>query len=695
MNNTDKSKEQHRYDFTPKKGFFMEQNLLSFVMDMKRPNTSADTECPHQVTTGLQLVCSTAFNSSLTIIPRRLILILLLGLIICPHTLKSQPEINLKQVADSCTQWANTGRLSEADSLCQTALKTAEGITDDYASANLFRVAGNLALQQHNYLLAEQHYQKALVAAEKLRNKEGMELKALAIFNYSLMYYEHGDFEKTLEMCFKARAILVETGNLKLLAEVDNRIGGTYINIRQNEKAAFYNRQAYQEALQSGDKEALCSIMNAYGNFWLQQRDTTEAIRLYSEAFKLASEINRPHIMSTAAYNLAYVYLEKADFNKALEYSRVAYKWGKAGNSLYDECDALYKIGLSYYYQEAFDVARDTLLIALDLAKKINSKTLQLRIYDALNCLEASSGNFEKGYEYLVYFFELSQEILSEKDQQQINFLEARYKDAQKQAEIRRLKHRVETGVTLIVILLLLLVLFFAYFRYRQRLSRAYRKAKEQEIRQLEQEKQLIATQALLKGETTERVRLSKDLHDGIGGMLSATKLKIANMKGNLTIPGEHVETFNTALNMLDNSIRELRRVAHNLMPESLMKYGLNPAIHDFCNSMENVSYHFYGSDRRLDEKFETSVYRIIQELVTNAVKHSGADQIHVQLIVEQDRVSLVVQDNGSGFDTSLIQHNKNGGLQNIRFRVASFGGHLDISSKPGVGTEINIEFNC
>jgi signal transduction histidine kinase len=87
-------------------------------------------------------------------------------------------------------------------------------------------------------------------------------------------------------------------------------------------------------------------------------------------------------------------------------------------------------------------------------------------------------------------------------------------------------------------------------------------------------------------------------------------------MKGSLTIPEEQVETFNSALEMLDNSIKELRRVAHNLMPESLMRYGLSAAIKDFCSSIDKAAYHFYGVEKRIDEKLEVAAFRIVSELV-------------------------------------------------------------------------------
>jgi signal transduction histidine kinase len=174
--------------------------------------------------------------------------------------------------------------------------------------------------------------------------------------------------------------------------------------------------------------------------------------------------------------------------------------------------------------------------------------------------------------------------------------------------------------------------------------------------------------------------------------MLSVAKLKIATMKGNLTIPEENVTSLNSAIELLDTSIKELRRVAHNLMPESLMKYGLNAALADFCQSADKVEYHFFGDNRRIDEKTEIATYRIVNELVNNSLRHSGADHINVQLIIDEERVHVIVEDDGKGFDTSVTEAGGNG-LKNIRSRVTSLGGKLEMISSPGKGTEVNVEF--
>jgi signal transduction histidine kinase len=209
----------------------------------------------------------------------------------------------------------------------------------------------------------------------------------------------------------------------------------------------------------------------------------------------------------------------------------------------------------------------------------------------------------------------------------------------------------------------------------------------------MKKERQLIATQSLLDGETAERTRLSRDLHDGLGGMLSIVKLNLDDMQQNTVImSGEDAEHFNHALTTLEESIRELRRVAHNLMPESLVRYGLKASLTDFCNSVPHTEFNFYGkADQRLDPKLEVMIYRTIHELVNNVIKHADAKHTTVQIIQEARRLSLTIHDDGCGFDVN--RETKGIGLKNIRNRVLAYNGNIEVHSEPRTGTEISAEF--
>jgi signal transduction histidine kinase len=271
--------------------------------------------------------------------------------------------------------------------------------------------------------------------------------------------------------------------------------------------------------------------------------------------------------------------------------------------------------------------------------------------------------------------------------------IDTKYNTEKKELEIATLTAQKRTQTILISSLFLLLVAgaVTGYFIYKNQKHRQLLSA--QKIKELEQEKLISSTQALLQGEAAERARLSRDLHDGLGGLLSVAKLKMATMKGNLTIPEENVPSLNSAIELLDISIKELRRVAHNLMPESLMKYGLNAALADFCQSTGKVTYHFFGDDKRAEEKTEIAMYRIINELVNNSIRHSEAENINVQLLIDDSRVHAIVEDDGKGFDASMAEADGTG-LRNVRSRVSSLNGKFEMVTAPGKGTEINVEFN-
>jgi len=219
----------------------------------------------------------------------------------------------------------------------------------------------------------------------------------------------------------------------------------------------------------------------------------------------------------------------------------------------------------------------------------------------------------------------------------------------------------------------------------------------EQKISELEKEKQLLASQALLRGQEEERARLAKELHDGLGGLLSGVKHSIINTKENTLLTDDNSQLFERSVQMIDNSVKELRRVAHNMMPEALAKFGLSDAINDYCKTINasgavQVIYQDFGDTVKYDSSVETGVYRIIQELLNNVIKHSGGTQVLVQTICNADRISITVEDNGKGFDTVSLKDTPGTGWNNIRSRVDYLKGSIDINSETGKGSSVNIE---
>jgi len=201
----------------------------------------------------------------------------------------------------------------------------------------------------------------------------------------------------------------------------------------------------------------------------------------------------------------------------------------------------------------------------------------------------------------------------------------------------------------------------------------------------------------LLKGQEEERGRLAKDLHDGLGGMLSGVKLSLGAMKGNLILSEDSARLFSRALDQLDNSISEMRRVAHNMMPEALVKLGLQQAVQDYCDGLSEtqqlkINSQFHGLDKRLDAAAEVVIYRVVQELLNNVVKHAEATEALVQVMRHENNLNITIEDNGKGFDTSKMEEARGAGLRNVQSRVDYLKGQMDIQSAPGKGTSVHID---
>jgi len=284
-----------------------------------------------------------------------------------------------------------------------------------------------------------------------------------------------------------------------------------------------------------------------------------------------------------------------------------------------------------------------------------------------------------------------------------ITQLEEKYQLNKKQNEIIQLLNEKkiqqltikQKNVWLYILLGTILSLSIITFLVNKNTKRKQQIA-EQELLQLQQEKELEATKTVLKVQEEERGRVAKDLHDGLGGMLSGIKLNLSAMKGNVILQQQDAGLFAKSIEQLDNAISEMRRVAHNMMPESLLKFGLTQAIQDYCESINEskiiqLAYKDIGMNERLDNSIEIVLYRIIQELVNNSIKHAQAQHVIIQLVKNEKNVTLTVEDDGKGFDVNVLEKIKGFGLSNIQSRVDYLKGNLEIESQNNIGTSFYI----
>jgi len=535
-------------------------------------------------------------------------------------------------------------------------------------------------------------YDTALLYLDKARpiveNLDDYRMQASIYNSYANIYRQQSLYNEAIDNYQKAAKWLESKKDINGLSLIYSNIAGAYQIMNNYEQALVYYKKAEQLALETDDKDGLGSVYTALSDIGLyREAPIEESIDYAEKAMELFRQTDNKLFLNKALQTLAKVHYYHDDYATALPLAKQAVKQAKELGFDHYTAEAMELTSNIYFYQGEYEQSIEAALAAL----AIDSTDINITrsIYSNLATANAFLGNPKLTHEYMTKYAETLDRYSNENYQNSLSAMEVKYETEKKELKISALEEQRQLYIWLGIAgaTILLIALAFAFIRYRLALSR--RKLAEEEAKRLEQEKQLVAVQATLDGEAAERSRLAKDLHDGLGGMLSAVKLNLPQVKGNALLEAVDVTRFQTALGMLDDSIQELRRVAHHMMPESLLRYGLKVSLADFCAAIPKADFHYFGDEARLPDKLEIMVYRCIHELVNNALKHAEAEHINVQLVQEPDRISFTVQDDGKGFDQHTVSEGM--GLRNIRQRVDAFQGKLDIFSS-GEGTEVHVE---
>jgi len=209
-------------------------------------------------------------------------------------------------------------------------------------------------------------------------------------------------------------------------------------------------------------------------------------------------------------------------------------------------------------------------------------------------------------------------------------------------------------------------------------------------------ESKYIALNSLMEGQELERKRLARDIHDGIGPILSTVKMNLANIEDDIVNPAPILkEKFRRSYQMIDEAAGDLRSISHNLMPKVLSDFGLSEALETLCEKIDatrsiNVEFINTGLYDRLDEVTELGLYRICQELINNTLKYAHAKKVTLQLIKRNEAIRLMYEDDGIGFDPEKVTNGI--GLMNIENRARALAGQSVIDSRPDKGMTATIE---
>lgn len=543
---------------------------------------------------------------------------------------------------------------------------------------------------------------KALLAEPYAQTNYKM--KAAALGNLATVYLNQGRYIAAQECYLTAIALFEKNKDERQLAIPYGNICFVFLELKQYQKAIDYANRLYLLSVKNNDKESQVTALSFVATSYIRMGTPERALSALKESMTLSLLQQNPSQRFELYSNFGEYYLAIKNYNQAIFNLNKADSISKTLTNAKHRGSNLALLAKAYTLNNNYSKAIKVLEQAASMLEGSGKKDEQRQLYMAFVETEEQLGNYKKANTYLHRYADLKDSIYDAATAAKIAELEIDYQITKKENDILLLrqeskskedsiqKSRTLSYVLTGSLLTLLLISFLSYRTYRQK-----QQLQQQQIHQLQSEKLLLASESILKGQEDERSRMAQDLHDGLGGMLSSIKLTLSSMKGNVILTEDNARLFTKAFEQLDSSINEMRRVAHNMMPEALVKLGLQQALQDYCDTINDskqlrVDAQFYGLENRMEATTEIIIYRIVQELVNNSLKHANATALLVQVMKQGQELNITVEDNGIGFSLSEVRLKNGAGLDNIRARVDYLKGQMDIKSAPGSGTSVHID---
>lgn len=547
-------------------------------------------------------------------------------------------------------------------------------------------------------------FKKSIDLLSGFHSRESDEMLSLAWYNYGVTQKDQQGYPYLIGILTNHSIPLAEKSrNPKKSGYLYSQLGIILTYNAEFQKAQGYLEKAITILSDkgAGSPELLIAYLNSTNNFCYQSMSEDAKIML-DKAEKIIDPYPDSSLNPLFLYSKTLYYITKEKNEIALE-------------TIDSGIDMSKKFGqnflLQMFYFNKYDVLnkQGKLNEAKNLLKDImNEKTLikdasnRKTIYRELSSASERLGQYEEALMWSGKYSKISDSINQSQTNLQINELETKFRTAEKEKEIAQNKLDINQKkqymwVLAIISFILLFSSIFTFFHFKsKRILAEQREVNLQhQLREIEQDKTIKLTRAILDGEERERQRVAKDLHDGLGGMLAGVKINLSSWSDN-NLEEDQYEGFYKILNQLDYSVAELRNIARNLMPESLLNFGLEIALKDLCEfyMKENmkIEYQPMNMDKNLPLNVQLNIYRIVQELLSNAVKHSEATNILLQCSQSETQFFITVEDNGRGIQESDKSKIKSMGLKNLEDRVRFMKGQMEISSEKNEGTSINIE---
>jgi signal transduction histidine kinase len=489
----------------------------------------------------------------------------------------------------------------------------------------------------------------------------------------------------------------------------ENGIGLICLNQGRYDEAWIHFKEALRSARDAGSEMAM---QNAVANLSV----TATMDGQYEEALNLCDSLlndlgeRSPDFRMSLHDERGVIYRRMGRYDRALAEFVHARSLAPAGNETINSAKLDQSIAITYWMldrkPEAIAAMNDVLKTAARLKMPDLEAEAHLQLHDWYGELKRPADALEHLRTHRI----LSDSLQRARYDDQLARSEALYGSAKKErriveqeqalhiAEANERRNSIQrnalVGATMALALVALLL--FRAMRNRQRLARKEKELHDEQVDSLLSQQEIKSINAMLDGQEKERARVSKDLHDHVGSLLGAIKHQLATLETQVAdVKTEQNAQYHKVNGLLDNAAGQLRRISHDMAAATLNRFGLEKALKDLrdtihINGRLNVELKTFGLDDRLERSVELAIYRIVQELISNVLKHANARELSIAVTRGPGRLSLVVSDDGVGFDPAIASTGI--GLGNVRSRAAALGAIVQLDSTPGQGTTVSVE---
>jgi len=480
--------------------------------------------------------------------------------------------------------------------------------------------------------------------------------------------------------------------------DVTATLGILHYKLGNRRNALAYFRSSFRIAQNIGDPLKITKAASNISTTLNETGHPDSALFYETLALQVVSTLDNDALLRFYQVDLGVIYLELEMYDSAFHYLQLGIR-GSPSNDSETQRYCHLNLGLAFERTNRPDSAMAHYKEALRLSHEAADRDLEIATLKNMGYLNNGRGRFEAAFIYLDSAVTLEQEndrvLISEK----INELEMKYRNLEREKEVERLRFEkdraalIRNAIILIAILVVLIAaLIINYFINRLKTARTIA---SQQAERFEKEKEVVSLQSMLVAQEEERKRIALDLHDGIGIILSTARIKLSRLERNLQ-ENERQHVVHHTEELMDRASQELRRVAQDMMPAVLTKLGLIEGIEDLMDRIRDgndteVKFTHNEYHRQFSEKMEVMIFRVVQELLNNGVKHGKAGSIHLDIHTSDRELTIRYTDDGVGFNPEEFLDKGGLGLKSIASRVKFMAGTLDIKSSKGKGASFTI----